>query len=849
MLICSRYGGRRRRLVTAGLSLLAALAIAPAANAADAQLAGTNVVGSIGSEAVPGAAEVYKTTAAATGVATSISVHLAWNSNSTAMEFGIYADEGGRPTTLLTSGRSEAPIAGAWNTIDVPAAEIQAGKTYWIGLLNPATSEGALRWHDRAGDASGAEQSGASVNLTTLPDQWVTGIFYNDGPLSGYISGVATPTEPELAVTPSQLTFFSTVGSNPVPKSLAVSDLAGGALDYAATETSSWLDVAPAHGTTPADLNVYVDTSALSPGTYEAEIRIDAPGAEGSPRIVPVSLTVNSPRTDNGLVGAWAFNEASGDLTKDFSNFTNNGTLSGPARVPGRFGNALSFDGQDDWVTVQDANSLDFTTAMTLEAWVKPTDPGSAWRTVVLKEQDGQLVYGLYANTDSGLPAGHVFTDGDSGLTGPTPLPLDEWTHIATTWDGSTLRLFVDAAEVASMPLPGPAVTSAHPLRIGGNGVWGEWFKGLIDEVRVYDRALSANELAADRDTAIDPVTDTIAPTTAATTAPEANTAGWLRGQGTVKIVASDETDGSGIRQIAYSASGAQATAPKVVAGGTVEIPVTAEGVTEFRYKATDNAGNTEAERVITVKIDSSAPAVTCASPDGEWHGANVSLVCSSLEEGSGLSSTDDAVFSLSTSVPAGQETANAATGTRRVCDLAGNCTDVAAITGIKVDRKGPTLKVPANMTVEASSPTGKAVSYSATATDGVDPAPVVTCLPASGAMMGIGTTTVNCTAKDAAGNASTGSFTVKMLGAPEQIVNLTNDTLAMFKLKMLSLPLQAALQDAATKITQRKPSLACAALNVYLLAVKVMPTSMLSTANKALLTEDANRIRAVIGC
>ena len=56
-----------------------------------------------------------------------------------------------------------------------------------------------------------------------------------------------------------------------------------------------------------------------------------------------------------------------------------------------------------------------------------------------------------------------------------------------------------------------------------------------------------------------------------------------------------------------------------------------------------------------------------------------------------------------------------------------------------------------------------------------------------------------------------------------------------MFKLQMLSLPLQAALQDAATKITQKKPSLACAALNVYTLAVKLMPTSMLSAANKAL--------------
>src|ERR1700754_917947 len=246
MLICSRYGGRRRRLATFGLSLLTALTLAPVARAADTPLAGTDVVGQLGSSAAPGQAEVYKTTATATGVATSISVYLAWDSDSTAMEFGLYSDEGGVPTTLLTSGRTEAPIAGTWNTLEVPATEVVAGKKYWIGLLNPSTAEGMLKWADRAGDGDDGEQTGASASLTTLPDRWVTGFAYHDGPLSAYLSGVATPTEPELAVTPSQLTFFSTIGSvNPAPKTLSVSDLAGGALDYTVTEDTPWLSVSP----------------------------------------------------------------------------------------------------------------------------------------------------------------------------------------------------------------------------------------------------------------------------------------------------------------------------------------------------------------------------------------------------------------------------------------------------------------------------------------------------------------------------------------------------------------------------------------------------------------------------
>ncbi len=80
------------------------------------------------------------------------------------------------------------------------------------------------------------------------------------------------------------------------------------------------------------------------------------------------------------------------------------------AHGSGKFGSALSFDGVNDIVTVADSASLDLTTRATLEAWVNPTALGSAWRTVLLKEQPGQLVYALYANNDLSRPSGHLFT-------------------------------------------------------------------------------------------------------------------------------------------------------------------------------------------------------------------------------------------------------------------------------------------------------------------------------------------------------------------------------------------------------------------------------------------------------
>ena len=124
---------------------------------------------------------------------------------------------------------------------------------------------------------------------------------------------------------------------------------------------------------------------------------------------------------------------------------------------------------------------------MTLEAWVKPSRRG----TVRLKERGPRLSYGLYAR-----PSAHVSR---APRRAPS-LPLRRWSHLAMTWDGSVVRVYRDGAQVASHALAGAAPASDGPLRIGGNAIWPEFFKGVIDEVRVCDRALSATEIARDRD-------------------------------------------------------------------------------------------------------------------------------------------------------------------------------------------------------------------------------------------------------------------------------------------------------------------------------------------------------------
>jgi glucose/arabinose dehydrogenase/PKD repeat protein len=200
-----------------------------------------------------------------------------------------------------------------------------------------------------------------------------------------------------------------------------------------------------------------------------------------------------------GLVAAYGFNEGSGSTLEDLSGNGNRGTLAGPTWADaGRFGGALSFDGINDTVDVADADSLDLTSALTLEAWVKTTG-GSSWRTVVLKERPGDLAYALYARFSNGGPAGQVdFAASTAKAQGSALVPADTWTHLATTYDGSNLRLYVNGTLAATTAATGGVVTSASPLRIGGNAIWGEYLGGVIDEVRVYNRALSQAEIQED---------------------------------------------------------------------------------------------------------------------------------------------------------------------------------------------------------------------------------------------------------------------------------------------------------------------------------------------------------------
>jgi hypothetical protein len=239
-----------------------------------------------------------------------------------------------------------------------------------------------------------------------------------------------------------------------------------------------------------------------------------------------VALVISTGGNPVGLVAAFGFEETTGTVITDSSaNPRNgaianaNGTGAAPTRVvAGKIGRAMRFDGGDNISVADVLNSkLDLTNGMTLEAWVNPSTM-NGWESVIYKERGGAgtglLSYALYAH-DGGAntpPAGYVRTSvggPDRGISAASRLPLNQWSHIAVTYTtavgGSTLGIYVNGALVTTVTGPNQNLLAGNqPLRIGNsNAQISEGFNGLIDEVRVYNRALSAAEIQADMTKAV----------------------------------------------------------------------------------------------------------------------------------------------------------------------------------------------------------------------------------------------------------------------------------------------------------------------------------------------------------
>jgi hypothetical protein len=262
--------------------------------------------------------------------------------------------------------------------------------------------------------------------------------------------------------------------------------------------------------TTSGTTTTYSDTGLAANTSYSYQVRATDGAGHLSPYSNLASTTTTqgtAPQgtppqgTNSGLVAAYGFNEGKGTTVTDASGNGNTGTITNATWTTGKFGSALLFNGTNALVTILDAASLHLTTAMTLEAWVNPGTVTSQWRDVIYKGNDN---YFLEATSNKSVPAGSgTFGTANVVTYGTTALPQNAWSHLALTYDGATLRLYVNGVQVSSQARTGNILTSTNPLQIGGDTFFGQFFTGIIDEVRVYNVALTAAQIQTDMTTAI----------------------------------------------------------------------------------------------------------------------------------------------------------------------------------------------------------------------------------------------------------------------------------------------------------------------------------------------------------
>ncbi len=212
-------------------------------------------------------------------------------------------------------------------------------------------------------------------------------------------------------------------------------------------------------------------------------------------------ITAGNLGATSGLVMQLMLNETSGTTAPDSSGNGNNGTLTnGPTWVGGKYGNAVQFDGTNDYIAVNDSPSLDFTTGFTAEMWIYNTLPfsaGTANKWIFGKGQGDS--YSAYWDKSTGYVYFRLFISGAlrTLASSKKKMGVNVWQHWAFTYDGTTgvMKIYVDGELDTTATYVGAIGTNDNALRIGSDVTGGTYFQGKIDAVRFYNRELSAEEI------------------------------------------------------------------------------------------------------------------------------------------------------------------------------------------------------------------------------------------------------------------------------------------------------------------------------------------------------------------
>ncbi len=197
-----------------------------------------------------------------------------------------------------------------------------------------------------------------------------------------------------------------------------------------------------------------------------------------------------------GPVGYWKFDEGAGTIAYDASGNNNNGTLTNfdfndnSNWTAGKVAGAIKFDGSNDYVNVGSSTVFNIASEITVEAWFKAESYPQQYNGIVTKTD----VFELNLKNDNTFDW-WIKTTGWQNCT-TTGVSLNQWTHYVATYDGSNMKIYGNGSLIKTCLATGAINSSTNIVAIGARPSVTQWFNGTIDDVRIYNRALSAAEVS-----------------------------------------------------------------------------------------------------------------------------------------------------------------------------------------------------------------------------------------------------------------------------------------------------------------------------------------------------------------
>lgn len=212
-------------------------------------------------------------------------------------------------------------------------------------------------------------------------------------------------------------------------------------------------------------------------------------------------------------VGVWLFDEGSGDSAEDSSGKGHEGTITGASWTDGQFGEALEFDG-NDWVTIESTSDLQIGEAYTLMAWFYATDI-SNHRMIISKNTEYLMRIDVPAEGNKMSTFVHLSNGGWEPRASAGVPDTDTWIHYAVTFDSNentnNLLIYVDGEQAGMSSRTGASAPTQNPVAIGRWNT-GSYFVGIIDEVAIFNTALSEEDINTIKDHGLDAALGGVSP-------------------------------------------------------------------------------------------------------------------------------------------------------------------------------------------------------------------------------------------------------------------------------------------------------------------------------------------------